>query len=70
MRGVFLHVLGDALGSVGVMISGVIIMFWDSPYAVVADPLVSLLIVAIILKGTIPLTKECMAVLIENQPAA
>ena len=31
MRGVFLHVLGDALGNVGVIVSGLFI--WLTPYS-------------------------------------
>ena len=43
-----LLLLGDALGSVAVIISGLIIKYTSSPYKYYADPICSLLIVAII----------------------
>jgi len=39
IRGVLLHIIGDALGSVAVIISGMVIFFSDSPDAHLADPI-------------------------------
>lgn len=69
IRGVFLHVLGDALGNAGVMISAAVIRFWKSPYAVHADPVVSLVITCIILWSTIPLVKAASRILLQAVPA-
>ena len=69
IRGVFLHVMGDALGNIGVMISAVIIRFWRSPYAVHADPVVSLVITCIILGSAIPLCKAASRILLQAVPA-
>ena len=57
MRGVFLHVLGDALGSVVVIISALCIMFVDGDWKYYLDPVMSLIIVVIIITTTIPLCK-------------
>jgi solute carrier family 30 (zinc transporter), member 1 len=38
MRGVFLHVLGDALGSVVVIVSALIIKFVDGDWKYYVDP--------------------------------
>lgn len=38
MRGVFLHVLGDALGSVVVIVSALIIKFVDGDWKYKVDP--------------------------------
>ena len=38
MRGVFLHVLGDALGSVIVIISALVIMFVEDDWKYKVDP--------------------------------
>jgi len=38
MRGVFLHVLGDALGSVVVIVSALVIMFVDADWKYKVDP--------------------------------
>ncbi|ADV25115.1 cation antiporter [Cryptococcus gattii E566] len=52
MRGVFLHVLADTLGSVGVIISTILIRFtgWTG-----FDPIASLFIAALIMASVIPL---------------
>jgi zinc transporter 1 len=71
MEGVFLHVLGDALGSVGVIISGLVIKYGPESwgiYRVLVDPLCSLIIVLIILVGTIPLVKTCISILLQKSP--
>ena len=57
MRGVFLHVLGDALGSVVVIISALIIKYAEGDWRFYIDPALSLAIVFIIISSTIPLCK-------------
>ena len=58
MKGVFLHVLADALGSVIVMISATIILQYPEwKYNVYIDPTLSMLMVMLILKTTWPLCK-------------
>ena len=54
MRAAFLHVLGDALGSIGVIISGLVIKFGSSPNRFIVDPLCSLLLVIIISFSAFP----------------
>ena len=69
IEGVFLHVLGDALGSVGVLSAGIIIKFaGKSPYRFLADPAASLLIVVIIICSAVPLLKRCISILMEKVP--
>lgn len=58
MRGVFLHILGDALGSVAVIIVGLVL--WLKPdfwFGVYLDPILTVVIVGILLWGSIPLGK-------------
>jgi zinc transporter 1 len=55
MRGVFLHVLGDALGNVGVIAAGLVIWFCEGRWTLYFDPGVSLLITGIIFSSAIPL---------------
>ena len=69
IRGVFLHVIGDALGNVGVMVSAVIIRFWTSPLSLYADPAISLVITCIILASAIPLCKAASRILLQAVPA-
>ncbi|HXY53138.1 MAG TPA: cation diffusion facilitator family transporter [Nitrospirota bacterium] len=66
IRGAYLHILGDALSSVGVVIGGVIILFtgW---YMI--DPVLSILISLVIIYGAWVLVKESVSILLESVPA-
>ena len=68
MRGVFLHVLGDALGNIGVIGSALIIWLTTSPYRFYADPLISLLITVIILGSALPLCRAASRILLQAVP--
>lgn len=68
MNAMVLHVIGDALGNVGVIITALIIWLTDLPGKYYADPAVSLFITAIILKSAIPLTKATSKVLLQATP--
>lgn len=65
MRGAMLHVLGDALGSVGVLAAAVVLLTTGWPYA---DTVASLLIVVLILPRAIGLLREAAHVLLEGAP--
>ena len=58
VRGVFLHVMADALGSVVVMISASVIWLTDWQYKDYIDPLLSIVIVVIICLTTWPLLRD------------
>ncbi|KAI0021184.1 cation efflux protein [Xylariomycetidae sp. FL0641] len=68
MRAMVLHVLGDALGNLGVIITALIIWLTDWPGRFYADPAVSLFITLIILKTAIPLTMATSKVLLQATP--
>lgn len=68
MRGVFLHVLGDALGNVGVIATALFIWLTDYSWRFYADPLVSLIITVIILLSAIPLCKAASRILLQAVP--
>jgi len=57
MKGVFLHVLADALGSVVVIISALIIWLTDWEYRDYVDPALSVAMVCLIMWSTWPLRK-------------
>ncbi|GAB4312855.1 MAG: cation diffusion facilitator family transporter [Candidatus Bipolaricaulota bacterium] len=61
----FLHVVGDALGSVGVIAAGIVILLtgWT-----LADPLVSLAIGSVILVGAVRVLARTAHILIEGAP--
>ena len=68
MRGVFLHVMADALGSVIVIISAVIMWKTDWEYKLYVDPGLSILLVILILKSVWPLLIESALILLQTVP--
>lgn len=68
MDAMVLHVLGDALGNVGVIATALIIWLTEWKYRFYADPVVSLFITLIILKSAIPLTVATSRVLLQATP--
>ena len=69
MRGVFLHVLGDALGNIGVIASALIIWLCTFNGRYYFDPGISLVITVIILTSAIPLCKAASRILLQAVPA-
>lgn len=63
--GVFLHVLADTLGSVGVIISTLLIKQFGW---LIADPICSLFIATLIFLSVIPLLKDACEVLLLRTP--
>lgn len=68
MNAMVLHVIGDALGNLGVIVTALIIWLTDLPGKYYADPIVSLFITIIILKTSIPLTMATSRVLLQATP--
>ncbi|KAF2221928.1 cation efflux protein [Elsinoe ampelina] len=68
MRGVFLHVMGDALGNVGVIASALIIWLTPWSWRFYSDPAISLIITVIILCSAIPLCKAASRILLQAVP--
>ena len=66
MRGAYLHVLGDLLGSVGAIAAGIIILTtgWTQ-----ADPIISVIIALLILVSSWRLVREATDVLLEAVPS-
>ncbi|CAF1668722.1 unnamed protein product, partial [Adineta ricciae] len=66
MKGVFLHVLADTLGSVGVIISSLLIQFfgWN-----ISDPICSLFISIMIFLSVLPLLKDSAMTLLLQTPS-
>jgi zinc transporter 1 len=69
MRGVFLHVMGDALGNIGVIASALFIWLTKYSWRFYSDPLISLIITVIILCSAIPLCKAASRILLQAVPA-
>ncbi len=65
IRGAFLHMAADTVVSVGVVISGTILMFTNLTWI---DPVVSLVIAAVIFAGTWQLLKESVNLALDAVP--
>lgn len=66
MRGAFLHVLSDMLGSVGAIIAALVIMFFGWGWA---DPLASVIVALLVLRSGYFVTKSAIHVLMEGTPS-
>ena len=68
MEGVFLHVLGDALGNIGVIVTALFIWKTNYSWRFYSDPLVSLVITAIIFSSALPLCRRSSKILLQATP--
>lgn len=66
MRGAFLHVLGDLLGSVGAIVAAIIIWIWGFT---LADPIASIIVSLLITKSGWGITKSSVNILMEGTPS-
>jgi len=67
LKSAYLHVLSDALGSIGAIIAGLIMLFTDW---YLADPIISVLVAVLILKSSISLIKQTLHILMEGSPSS
>lgn len=74
IQGVFLNALGDSLGSVAVIVSGLLIKFVPpfetekAKWKLYVDPTLSLIIACIIIASTVPLLKKSSLILLQGVP--
>lgn len=66
VKGAFLHVIGDLLGSIGAIAAGVIIYIW---HFYLADPIVSVIIAVLILYSSVNLANSAVQILMEAAPS-
>ncbi|XP_027855770.1 zinc transporter 2-like [Xiphophorus couchianus] len=66
VKAAFVHVLGDLLQSVGVLLAASIIHFW--PEYKVADPLCTFLFSVVVVGTTLPVSKDVFRILMEGAP--
>ncbi len=65
LRGAFLHLASDALGSLGVIVAGVVVAVTGATWV---DPAISLAITALVLVATWSLVRDATSVLLEQAP--
>lgn len=66
MRGAFLHVIGDLLGSVGAIAAAILIWFFNWT---IADPIASIIVSLLIIKSSWGITKSSINILMEGTPS-
>lgn len=64
----FLHLLGDMLGSILVIVSSLLIKYIDSKWKFLIDPIVGLLIIGILVYSSVKLIKACVLILLHQTP--
>ncbi|UQZ76818.1 cation transporter [Niallia circulans] len=65
LRSAYLHILGDALGSVGAIIAGCLMLFFKW---YIADPIISVVVALLILKSGWGVIKTSIHILMEGTP--
>ncbi|XP_024278784.1 zinc transporter 7 [Oncorhynchus tshawytscha] len=65
LQGVFLHIVADTLGSVGVIISAILMQKYD---LMIADPICSMCISILIGVSVVPLLRESIGILMQRTP--
>jgi cobalt-zinc-cadmium efflux system protein len=65
IKGAFLHLVGDALISIGVVVAGILVLVTKQQWI---DPLVGLLIVLVILLGTWGLLRDSISLILDAIP--
>lgn len=67
MKGVLLHIIADTLGSVGVIISSLLVQYFGWMRA---DPICSIFIAVLIALSVMPLIRDSVLVLMQRQPVS
>lgn len=65
VRSAYLHIIGDALGSVGAVLAGLFIYLFDWN---IADPIISVVVALLILKSAWSVIKHTVHILMEGTP--
>ncbi|KAI0734537.1 cation efflux protein [Fomitopsis betulina] len=69
MHALLLHVLGDALGNVGVIGTGLVIWLTTYSWKYYFDPIISLVITVIIFSSALPLVRSTSFILLQGVPS-
>lgn len=67
VRSAYLHILGDALGSVGAILAGLLMLLFDW---YIADPIISVIVALLILRSAWQVVNHTIHILMEGTPAA
>ncbi len=67
----YIHILGDIIQSAGVVVASLVIYFFQDTYPQIemVDPICTFVFAIIVLSTSIPVSKECLNVLMEASPS-
>lgn len=65
MKSAYMHIIGDALGSVGAIIAGLLILLFDWT---IADPIISVVVALLILRSAWSILQNSLHILMEGTP--
>ncbi|ANU26671.1 cation diffusion facilitator family transporter [Planococcus versutus] len=65
MKSAYMHIIGDALGSVGAIVAGLLILLFDWT---IADPLISIAVALLILRSAWGILQNSLHILMEGTP--
>jgi len=65
---VFIHMLGDAVGSVGAIVTGLVVLFVPYDWKYYADPVLSCLLALVILRSSVNVVRLATTVLMQGVP--
>lgn len=68
MKAAWLHALGDTLGSVVVVVVGLVVHFGEGDWKFYADPALTAVILVIITYSAVPLVRSCSKILVQGAP--
>ena len=66
IKAAYLHLMGDTFSSIGVIIGSILIYYYNIPWI---DPLLTVIIGAVIIKATYGIIKETVEILMQASPA-
>lgn len=66
IRGAFLHLAADAIGSLGAIVAAIVILIWDNHRA---DPVISILISGLVVWAGLRLLRDTLNILMEGAPS-
>ncbi|MCI1467261.1 MAG: cation diffusion facilitator family transporter [Lactobacillus sp.] len=65
VKSTFIHMMSDALSSLAVVVSAIILSFWQIPWL---DPVITMLVSLFVIKEGIEVTKNAANILMESNP--
>jgi zinc transporter 2 len=66
LKAAMIHIIGDIIQSVGVIIASILIYFFPDYH--ILDPLITIMFSVIVVVTTVPIVKECIITIMEAKP--